>query len=85
MTPIERAAKIVGSRRQLAQELGVSLGRISQWRTDRIVADYCPIIERLTDGAVRCEDLRPDVDWAYLRATNCPGRADPQPTDSPAA
>lgn len=26
-------------------------------------------IERETDGAVRCEDLRPDVDWAYLRNT----------------
>lgn len=26
-------------------------------------------IERETDGQVRCEDLRPDVDWAYLRAS----------------
>lgn len=26
-------------------------------------------IERETKGAVRCEDLRPDVDWAYLRGT----------------
>jgi DNA-binding transcriptional regulator YdaS (Cro superfamily) len=26
-------------------------------------------IERETDGAVRCEDLRPDVDWQYLRGT----------------
>lgn len=24
-------------------------------------------IERESGGAVRCEDLRPDVDWAYLR------------------
>lgn len=24
-------------------------------------------IERETNGAVRCEDLRPDVDWAYIR------------------
>lgn len=26
-------------------------------------------IERESRGAVRCEDLRPDVDWAYLRGT----------------
>lgn len=24
-------------------------------------------IERESGGLVRCEDLRPDVDWAYLR------------------
>lgn len=24
-------------------------------------------IERESGGVVRCEDLRPDVDWAYLR------------------
>lgn len=24
-------------------------------------------IERESGGAVRCEDMRPDVDWAYLR------------------
>lgn len=26
-------------------------------------------VERESGGAVRCEDLRPDVDWAYLRGT----------------
>jgi DNA-binding transcriptional regulator YdaS (Cro superfamily) len=24
-------------------------------------------IERESGGAVRCEELRPDVDWAYIR------------------
>jgi DNA-binding transcriptional regulator YdaS (Cro superfamily) len=32
-----------------------------------VPADRCPVIERETGGAVRCEELRPDVDWAYLR------------------
>jgi len=27
----------------------------------------CINLERESSGAVRCEDLRPDVDWAYLR------------------
>lgn len=27
-------------------------------------------VERESGGAVRCEGLRPDVDWAYLRGTS---------------
>lgn len=26
-------------------------------------------VERESSGQVRCEDLRPDVDWAFLRNT----------------
>jgi DNA-binding transcriptional regulator YdaS (Cro superfamily) len=29
----------------------------------------CINFERETAGFVRCEDLRPDVDWAYIRGT----------------
>ena len=29
----------------------------------------CINIERESGRKVRCEDLRPDVDWAYLRGT----------------
>ncbi len=35
----------------------------------RIGESLCIAIERESDGTVRCEDLRPDVDWAYLRGT----------------
>lgn len=58
----------------LATDVGVSPVAVSQWKTGaRVVpAERCPAIERATGGAVRCEDLRPDVDWAYLRATDCP-------------
>lgn len=31
----------------------------------------CINVDRESLGAVRCEDLRPDVDWAYLRGTDC--------------
>lgn len=27
-------------------------------------------LEKNSSGAIRCEDLRPDVDWAYLRGTS---------------
>lgn len=29
----------------------------------------CIDIERESKGAVRCEEMRPDVDWAYIRST----------------
>lgn len=63
-----------GSNRDLARAVGVSDVIVSQWKTGtrQVPAERCPAIERTTGGAVRCEDLRPDVDWAYLRATNCP-------------
>jgi len=36
-------------------------------------------IERESAGAVRCEDLRPDVDWAYLRGTEPQSPAEHSP------
>ena len=38
-------------------------------------SQVCINIERETAGAVRCEDLRPDVDWAFLRGTAKPQKA----------
>lgn len=31
-------------------------------------------LERETSGAVRCEELRPDVDWQYLRGSRVASR-----------
>lgn len=57
--------------RQLAKDLGVNPVVISQWRTGvrRVPAERCPSIEEATAGAVTCEELRPDVDWNFLRGT----------------
>ncbi len=53
----------------LARKLGVTQGAVHQWAVglSRPSAERCIQIEKATAGAVRCEDLRPDVDWAYLR------------------
>lgn len=53
----------------LADAIGVPAPLVSQWATGvrRVPAGRCPAIERATGGAVRCEDLRPDVDWSVLR------------------
>ena len=40
---------------------------VHKWKT--VPAERCPEIEKATQGAIRCEDLRPDVDWQYLRGT----------------
>lgn len=45
-------------------------------------ADLCIALERESGGAVQCEDIRPDVDWAYIRASNQVSALPPShPTD----
>ena len=67
--PLDRAVAAAGSINKLAVILGVSKGAVWQWSLPgrQVPAEHCPAIERITSGAVRCEELRPDVDWAYLR------------------
>ena len=69
--PVRKAVDIVGSATELAKRLGVTPPSIHQWISGfrRVPAERCPLIERATGGAVRCEELRPDVDWAVLRGT----------------
>ncbi|CAI06121.1 hypothetical protein ebB253 [Aromatoleum aromaticum EbN1] len=69
--PILLACESVGGQATLARALGVTPAAVSQWVTGvrPIPAERCPAIERATAGAVRCEELRPDVDWGYLRGT----------------
>ena len=73
MEHLKRAIAVAGSQADLARRINVVQQVVNNWlRRGNVPADYCPAIERATGGAVRCEDLRPDVDWGYLRATNCP-------------
>jgi DNA-binding transcriptional regulator YdaS (Cro superfamily) len=68
---IKQAAAILGGQTGLARALNVSSGMVHQWvhGLRPLAAEHCPIIERATAGQVRCEDLRPDVDWAVLRCS----------------
>lgn len=60
----------------LARALDVSPPLIYQWRTGirQVPAERCPQIEKATNGAVTCEELRPDLaeHWAYLRSSKVP-------------
>lgn len=70
MNAVKQAAKILGSQRELARLMGITPGAVSQWIASGVPVEHCPRIERLTGGVVRCEAMRPEVDWAYLRATD---------------
>jgi DNA-binding transcriptional regulator YdaS (Cro superfamily) len=41
----------------------------------RLGADLCIRIDRESQGLVTCEELRPDVDWAYLRSSRPDGES----------
>ncbi|WP_455553961.1 Cro/CI family transcriptional regulator [Comamonas kerstersii] len=71
MNSIYTAIKHVGGISALAKALGVTPPTVHQWLKGQrpIPAERCPAIERLTNRTVTCEDLRPDVDWGYLRGS----------------
>lgn len=54
---------------KLGKDIGVNASLISQWANGvrQIPAERCPEIEEATNGVVTCEELRPDVNWSYLR------------------
>ena len=75
MSKIETAVKATGGVRALADAISsaarcrVSTQAVYAWMSGkrRVPSSLCPTIEKLT--GVRCEALRPEVDWAYLRNT----------------
>lgn len=71
MKLIEYLNKRNGLAETLAKSIGIPPALMSQWKTGarQVPAERCPLIERATGGMVTCEEMRPDVDWAYLRAT----------------
>lgn len=78
-TPLEALEAVItlafgGVAARMAEHFGVSDQTVTWWRKGvrdgRPVvfpAEHCPACERLTSRAVTCEELRPDVDWAFLR------------------
>lgn len=71
LKPIAMACEVLGSQAALAAVIGRSPSMVNQMikGVRPIPAEHCPLIERATRGAVRCEQLRPDVDWGFLRST----------------
>ncbi len=65
---LNRAIKLCDGLDRFAQLVAApSVHAVKAWRLSGVPPAYCPRIERVTDGAVRCEDLCPDVEWEVLR------------------
>ena len=81
MEPIARAVEILGGPTKVALILGVTPQAVWFWRDGhrRLPAEYCPPIEKATDRVVRCEDLRPDVDWGVVRNSHLRDGSDSPP------
>lgn len=76
--PLRRAIALLGGMERLGRALvtpvrpkGVTKAGVGLWLKPggQVPADVCPLIERITLRQVTCEELRPDVDWGYLRGT----------------
>jgi DNA-binding transcriptional regulator YdaS (Cro superfamily) len=86
-TPLEALEAVIriafgGVAARMAEAYGVSDQTVSFWRRGerdgrpvRFPAELCPDAERRTrelGQPVLCEELRPDVDWGYLRLQAAP-------------
>lgn len=73
MLPIQKAFNILGKKNgrggmsSLARHFGITTWAVSKWRDTGVPVERCPEIELLTQGKVKCEDLRPDVNWSIVR------------------
>ncbi len=63
--PVDKAARLLGGRPEMAKCLEVSVAAIGNWKARGVPFEVCPVIERLTDRKVMRYDLRPD-DWADM-------------------
>lgn len=52
----------------VAKACGITTQAISAWMAqDQIPADRAPLIERLTGGAYKAEDIAPGSEWIRVR------------------
>ena len=65
-----------GAAAKLAKTLGIPPALVSQWTADagarQVPSARCVAIERATDGAVTCEEMRPDVVWVRVKDRRWP-------------
>ncbi|WP_151777187.1 transcriptional regulator [Acinetobacter brisouii] len=64
----EKAISIAGSPAALARGIGITPWALSKWNTSKIPAERCEQIQAFTNNQVLVEQLRPDINWAYLRS-----------------
>lgn len=60
-----KAIEVCGSQAELARRIVATTAQVNEWTKGGrpVPALRCWPIEAATDGEVRCEELRPDLDW----------------------
>ena len=72
MTPqyaFKEAIAFFGSKTALAKKLQIRPWSVHKWNENKIPYERCLEIEDLTNGLVKADDLRPDMNWALLRSS----------------
>lgn len=68
---IREAIQGAGGPSKVARECVVSVQAVCFWRDGRraLPAEHCITLERMNEGRVRCEQMLPNADWAYMRGS----------------
>lgn len=66
-TPLEQAIALLGNKSALARAIGITPWALSKWDINKPPKDRCLAIEKATQGKITAEQLRPDVNWNYIR------------------
>lgn len=67
---VTKAIQICGSQTALAKACGISQQSVHKWLNGgKMDVKYIPHIIKATNGEVKPEDLRPDVDWDVIRGS----------------
>lgn len=75
-----------GRQAGLAEHLDLKQPQIADWVSGkkRVPLDHCPFIQEFTDGAVTCEELRPDAVEYFRLIREQPAGAAPAAPEPPA-
>ncbi|EPH3736667.1 TPA: Cro/Cl family transcriptional regulator [Acinetobacter baumannii] len=64
----DKAVKIAGGTpTALARGIGLTPWAVHKWDKENIPPKRCEQIEEFTNGEVKAEELRPDINWEYRR------------------
>lgn len=63
----------------VARMVGVRPPSVMEWAKRGIPVERCTVIERATNGAYTCEQLRPDVSWHRVPDPSWPWHIDGRP------
>lgn len=64
----EKAINIAGSPTALARGIGITPWALSKWNINKIPKERCEQIQEFTNNQVLAEQLRPDINWDYVRS-----------------